>query len=365
MTLDERLKRLIASVSPIDYFIEKEVQAHLDDLTKPKGSLGRLEELVKQYILITGELAPAIPKKAIFVFAGDHGVTEEGISAFPKEVTYQMVYNFLNGGAGINVLARHAGADVFVVDAGVDFDFDDVPGLLIKKVARGTANMTRGPAMTRDEAITGILNGAILAQEAIDNGYGILATGEMGIGNTTPSSAVTSVLTGKLPEDVTGRGTGIDDEALKKKIQVIKKAVELNRPNPSDAIDVLSKVGGHEISAICGLILGCAANKRPVVVDGFISTAGALIAKSICPTSREYMFASHMSVEQGHRAQIGAMGLRPILDLDLRLGEGTGAALAMTIIDASIKIYGEMATFSGARVTVGNERERNQRPLVS
>ncbi len=349
------LDELIGSIRPIDHSIEDDIQSHLDDLTKPKGSLGRLEELAKRYILITQDLSPKIPKKAVFVFAGDHGVTEEGISAFPKEVTYQMVFNFLRGGAGINVLARHAGADVFVVDAGVDYEFQETDGLIVKKVARGTRNMTKGPAMTREEAIEGILNGAELAQDAVRRGYGILATGEMGIGNTTPASAITAVITGESPEVVTGRGTGIDDAALKRKIDVIKRAIETNRPDPMDALDCLSKVGGHEIAAICGLILGCAASGIPVVVDGFISTAGALIAKGLAPLSVDYMFASHMSVEQGHRIQMEALGLRPVLDLDLRLGEGTGAALAMTIIDAGLKIYLEMATFSGANVAVGSE----------
>ena len=358
--MEKKLQEILGAIVPLDESISDVIQAHLDDLTKPKGSLGRLEEIAMKYILITRETAPRLPKKAVFVFAGDHGVTSEGISAFPREVTFQMVYNFLNGGAGINVLARHAGADVFVVDAGVDYEFDDAPGLIIKKVAHGTQNMALGPAMTREQAVEGILNGIELAIDAIDHGYGLLATGEMGIGNTTPASAITSVITGHSPEEVTGRGTGIDDAALTKKIAVIEKALHVNSPSPNDALDVLAKVGGHEIAAIAGLILGCAYRGRPVVVDGFISTAGALIARVLCPTSAQYMFASHLSVEQGHRIQMEFLGLSPILNLDLRLGEGTGAALAMTIIDAALKVYTEMATFSGASVTVGKEHERKR-----
>lgn len=353
--METRLKVILDTIEPVDTKIEAEIQAHLDDLTKPKGSLGRLEELAKKYILITGSSWPKIPQKAVFVFAGDHGVTEEGISAFPKEVTYQMVYNFLRGGAGINVLARHAGANVHVVDAGVDYDFEENEDLIIKKVDYGTKNMIKGPAMTRQQAVEGILNGIEIAFDAIQRGYGLLATGEMGIGNTTPASAITAVITGKTPACVTGKGTGISSDALNKKIQIIEQAININQPDPCDGIDVLSKVGGHEIAAIAGLILGCAAKKVPVVVDGFISTAGALIAHTLCPTSVQYMFASHMSVEQGHRIQLKHLGLKPLLDMDLRLGEGTGAALAMTIIDAAIKIYTEMATFSGARVSPGNE----------
>ena len=352
--MEKRLSSIAAGIKPVNTVREKEVQAHLDDLTKPKGSLGRLEELAKRYVLITGRDFPPIPRKAVFVFAGDHGVTEEGVSAFPKEVTFQMVYNFLRGGAGINVLARHAGADVFVVDIGVDFDFEDAEGLIVRKVARGTQNMTKGPAMTRQEAIKGILEGIRLASEAVENRFELLATGEMGIGNTTPASAVTAVLTGRTPEEVTGRGTGIGDKALRKKVEVIERSIEVNMPDPRDPIDVLSKVGGHEISGITGLILGCALKGVPVVIDGFISTAGALIAHGISPYVVQYMFASHQSVEQGHKVQLEHLGLTPVLDLDLRLGEGTGAALAMTLIDAGIKVYTEMATFSGARVSPGN-----------
>jgi nicotinate-nucleotide--dimethylbenzimidazole phosphoribosyltransferase len=325
-----------------------EAQQRLDSLTKPQGSLGRLEEFAKQLVAITEQKMPDLDKKVVFTFAGDHGVADEGVSAFPKEVTPQMVLNFVNGGAGINVLARHAGAEVVVVDIGVDYDFADVGArsdvpFLSKKVMSGTKNMRKGPAMTREEAVRCIEVGMALATEYAKKGYKIFGTGDMGIANTTPSSAITAVLTGK--------GTGINDEAWKNKVQVIKDAIELNKPDPSDAIDVLAKVGGAEIGGIAGLVLGAAANKVPVVIDGFISTAGALIAYSIDPRSRDYMFAAHKSQEIGHTAMLDKMGLRPIIDLDLRLGEGTGSALAMLMIEAGLKIYKEMATFEEAAVS--------------
>jgi nicotinate-nucleotide--dimethylbenzimidazole phosphoribosyltransferase len=333
-----------------------EAQQRLDSLTKPQGSLGRLEEFAKQLVAITEQKMPDLDKKVVFTFAGDHGVADEGVSAFPKEVTPQMVLNFVNGGAGINVLARHAGAEVVVVDIGVDYDFADVGArsdvpFLSKKVMSGTKNMRKGPAMTREEAVRCIEVGMALATEYAKKGYKIFGTGDMGIANTTPSSAITAVLTGKSVEDVTGKGTGINDEAWKNKVQVIKDAIELNKPDPSDAIDVLAKVGGAEIGGIAGLVLGAAANKVPVVIDGFISTAGALIAYSIDPRSRDYMFAAHKSQEIGHTAMLDKMGLRPIIDLDLRLGEGTGSALAMLMIEAGLKIYKEMATFEEAAVS--------------
>lgn len=353
--METRFRELVDSIRPVDRNIEPEIQAHLDNLTKPRGSLGRLEELAKTYCLIRQEIKPALPKKEIFVFAADHGVTEEGISAFPKEVTFQMVYNFLSGGAGINVLARHAGASVKVVDIGVDYDFIDLDGLIRRKVMRGSKNMAKTPAMERTAVIDAMMIGADLAKEAAADGVTLLATGEMGIGNTTPASAVTAVFCNLQPEDVTGRGTGIGDDALRHKISVIKRALSLHRPDPSDPIEVLAKVGGLEIAGICGLVLGAASVGVPVVTDGFISTAGVLAAYAIQPLVRDYIFASHQSVEKGHKAQLTHMGLKPVLDLDLRLGEGTGAALAMGLIDAGLKIYLEMATFSGAKVSVGSE----------
>ncbi|MCX5814913.1 MAG: nicotinate-nucleotide--dimethylbenzimidazole phosphoribosyltransferase [Proteobacteria bacterium] len=331
--------------------------ARLDNLTKPMGSLGRLEEFAQQLVAITGQkMPPAISKKAIFTFAGDHGVAEEGVSLFPKEVTEQMVYNFIRGGAGINVLARHAAADVVVVDIGVDCDFEGQSDLIVRKVVRGTKNMRKGPAMTRQEAEECIEVGIKLAVEYSGYGYSMFGTGDMGIANTTPSSAIASIMTGRPVPEVTGKGTGISNDALKHKIKVIEDAIALNKPDPKDPIDVLSKVGGTEIGGIAGLILGAASKRIPVVIDGFISTAGGMIAYAIEPKSRDYMFAAHKSVEIGHKVMLETMGLAPILDLGLRLGEGTGAALGMFIIEAGLKIYTEMATFDEAGVSKENEK---------
>ncbi len=294
---------------------------------------------------------PVLDKKVIFTFAGDHGIADEGVSAYPKEVTPQMVLNFVRGGAGINVLARHAGADVVVVDIGVAYDFNGTPGLVSRKVVRGTANMRKGPAMTRSEAEQCLQVGIDLAREYAGKGYRIFGTGDMGIGNTTPSSAIASFLTGTPVAQVTGRGTGINDEGLQQKIAVIEQCIVKNRPDPKDPIDVLAKLGGAEIGGIAGLILGAAAERIPVIVDGFISTAGALIAYGIEPKSADYMFAGHSSVEIGQKCMLAKMGLSPILDLNLRLGEGTGAALAMLMVEAGTKVYREMATFGEAGVS--------------
>jgi nicotinate-nucleotide--dimethylbenzimidazole phosphoribosyltransferase len=335
-------------------------QRRLDGLTKPQGSLGRLEEFAGRLVAITEDTMPSIEKKVVFTFAGDHGVADEGVSAYPKEVTPQMVFNFLTGGAAINVLARSVGAEVVVVDIGVNHDFSDAGAgrgaesatpLLIKKVVWGTKNMRKGPAMTRQEAEESIAVGIGLAREYSGKGYQIFGTGDMGIANTTPSAAIASVLTGRPVKEVTGRGTGITDEALKRKIAVIEDSIAVNGPDAKDPIDVLSKVGGAEIGGIAGLIIGAAANRVPVVVDGFISTAGALIAYCLEPNTRDYMFAAHNSVEVGHKAMLEKIGLRPILDLELRLGEGTGAALAMLMIEAGLRIYKEMATFGEAGVS--------------
>lgn len=323
----------------------------LDSLTKPLRSLGRLEEIAAHLVAIYENPMPEIKRKAVLVFASDHGVAEEGVSAYPKEVTAQMVFNFLRGGAGINVLARHAGAEVIVVDVGVDYDFKNIDGLVSKKVVKGSRNMTKSSALTYDEAIKCIEAGIELVKEYHARGYNLFATGEMGIGNTTPSSAVTAVLTGANVEEVTGKGSGIDEKIFKRKIEIIKKAIEINKPDPTNPIDVLAKVGGPEIGACAGVVLACASLKIPVVIDGFISSAGALIAYCINPLVKNYIFASHNSVERGHKRILDFMNLKPLLDLDLRLGEGTGAALAMTIIEAGLKIYREMATFDEAGVS--------------
>lgn len=345
------LTRTLQTIKPVNEEWSGIAQKHLDNLTKPLGSLGRLEEFAGRLVAITENKNPLLDKKVVFTFAGDHGVTEEGVSAFPKAVTRQMVLNFIRGGAGINVLARHAGAEVVVVDIGVDHDFEEVKGLLSMKVVKGTKNFTKGPAMTREEAVRCIEVGITVAEGYVKKGYKIFGTGEMGIGNTTPSSAIAAVLTASPVVEVTGKGTGISDESLKRKIQVIEKGISVNRPDPNDPLDVLAKIGGAEIGGIAGLVLGAAANRIPVVIDGFISTAGALVAYCIEPKTRDYMFAAHQSIERGHTAMLNKMGLRPILDLDLRLGEGTGAALAMLLIEGGLKIYKEMATFGEAGVS--------------
>lgn len=326
-------------------------RARQNNLTKPPGSLGRLEEISIQVAGITGQARPVIKEKAVVTCAGDHGVVAQGVSAFPQEVTPQMVYNFLNGGAAINVLARHVGARVVVVDAGVAADFEPQPGLVIKKVAHGTADMTQGPAMSRAQAVQAIEAGIEVVEDEIARGLSIVAVGDMGIGNTTPSSGIVAAITGRPVAEVTGRGTGINDEQLAHKMAVIRKALAVNRPDPDDALDVLSKVGGFEIGTIAGVVLGAAAHHIPAVIDGFISTAGALIAGELAPLAREYMIAAHASAEIGHRAMLDRLGLIPCLDFDLRLGEGTGAALVLSVVEAACKILDEMATFESAGVS--------------
>lgn len=349
-----KLQEVIKKIQPVDTSRTNAIQAQLDNLTKPQGSLGRLEELAKKYCLITGRDKPRIKNKIIFTFAGDHGVTEEGVSVFPKEVTPQMVYNFIRGGAAVNVLAKHVGARVIVVDMGVDHDFEPAEGLEIRKIGRGTRNMTKGPAMTREEAERAVLAGVDLVEKYRD-GLDLLGTGDMGIGNTTPSSAIVSVITGTDPEKVTGRGTGIDDESLRNKVSIIKRAIAVNNPDRSDALDVLAKVGGYEIAGIAGLVLGAALYKIPVVVDGFISTAGALIAAELNPLVKGYIIAAHQSVEIGHRKMLEHLEQVPLLDLNLRLGEGTGAALGMSLVEAGVRILTEMETFADAGVAEKNE----------
>jgi len=345
------IEEVCRRIQPLETSLQVKAQARLDRLTKPVGSLGRLEELAAAYVAITGELKPHVPRGVVFTFAADHGVTLEAVSAYPREVTPQMVLNFLRGGAGVNVLARHAGVDVRVVDIGVDYEFDTVPGLLHRKVMKGTRNLAVEPAMTRDQAEQAVMVGVELATEAVREGIGLIGTGEMGIGNTTPSAAITAAMTGRSVEDVTGRGTGIDEAGRRHKVSVIERAIELHRPNPTDPLDVLTKVGGLEIGGLVGLMLGAAAARIPVVLDGFIAGAAALIAVGLQPLCREYLMASHRSVERGHRVILDHLGLNPLLDLDLRLGEGTGACLGMDLVCAAIKIYTEMATFDEAGVS--------------
>jgi nicotinate-nucleotide--dimethylbenzimidazole phosphoribosyltransferase len=350
----EKLQETVKKIQPIDQQAVEKAAQRLDMLTKPQGSLGVLEDIVKQLAGITGNPIPRLGKKCVVIMAGDHGVVEEGVSAFPQEVTPQMVINFLNGGAAINVLSRHAGADIVCCDIGVASDVKH-PSLIIKKVRYGTANMAKGPAMSREEATRAIEVGIEVAEDKIKGGVNILATGEMGIGNTTPSSAILTVF-GCPVEKVVGRGTGIDDKGLALKIKTIIKAIEVNDPDPSDPIDVLSKVGGLEIAGLAGVILAAAAHRIPIVIDGFISSAAALVASKIEPRSVQYMIASHVSEEPGHKMMLEMMGLYPMLHMKMRLGEGTGAALAFHIIDAATHIQSEMATFESAGVSRSSSR---------
>jgi nicotinate-nucleotide--dimethylbenzimidazole phosphoribosyltransferase len=348
----EKLKATLEKIKPVDTSFMERTRARLDNLTKPIGSLGMLEEFAERIVVITGEENPKFSRKVILTMAGDHGVAEEGVSAYPQEVTEQMVYNFLRGGAGINVLSRHVGAEVIVVDMGVAAEMKPHPDLLNKKVSMGTRNMAKGAAMSKDEAIKS-LEAGIEVVECInaENQINILGTGDMGIGNTTASSAITAVFTEKQVEDVTGRGTGIDDSAYSRKVATIRRILEVNKPDPKDPIDVLAKVGGFEIGGLAGATLAGAANRIPVIIDGFISSVAALIAVELEPMVKEYLFAAHASVEVGHKAVLDQMGLKPILDLKMRLGEGTGAALAMNLIEAGVKILNEMASFGEAGVS--------------
>lgn len=348
MKMDEVINRIL----PLQKDMFAKAQKRLDNLTKPPGSLGKLEDMAKRVAAITGSLSPSFARKVIFVFAADHGVAEEGVSAYPREVTSQMVYNFLQGGAGINVLARHVGAEVVVVDVGVAQDLKPHPHLKVKKIGYGTRNMAKGQAMSRKEAIQSIETGIeVFEEENRKNPIDIVGVGDMGIANTTPSSAILAAISGKDPQQVTGKGTGINDKIWQKKVEVITKSLQIHFPNHKDPIDVLAKVGGYEIGGIAGCILAAAASKIPVVIDGFISTAGALIAAGLSPRVKDYLFASHLSAEKGHKVALDYLGLSPLFDLNLRLGEGTGAALAINLVEAGVKILTEMATFEEAGVS--------------
>jgi len=325
-------------------------QRHLDFLTKPPGSLGRLEEIAVRLAIIRAG-TPRVEQPAIFVFAADHGVVAEGVSAYPQIVTAQMVENFLAGGAAINVLARQAAARVVVADFGVASPLPRSPGLVDCAVARGSANMARGPAMTAAQAIATIERGATLAEAAIDDGADLLVTGEMGIGNTTAASAITAVVTGADPAAVTGHGTGVDEDGWRRKVEVVRRALAVNRPDAGDGVDVLARVGGFEIGGLAGVILAGAAHRVPVVLDGFITAAAALVATTLAPNARHALFASHRSAEPGHAIALAHLVLEPYLDLRLRLGEGTGGALFIHVARAAAAIYNEMATFKSAGVS--------------
>ena len=347
------LQDTISVIVPTDAAVRVQAHRRLESLTMPYWALGRLLDLAEDLAGITRSMRPPIARKAIFTMVGDHGVVAEGVSKYPQEVTPQMVYNFVAGGAGINALARQAGATVTVVDMGVTADLSELAAagkIVSRRIGPGTRNMAQGPAMSREDAIRALEAGIDIAgraAEAVD----VFGTGDMGIGNTTPSSAIVAVFSGCPAAEVTGHGTGIDEEQFARKVRVIEKCLQVNSPDPQDGLDVLAKVGGFEIGGIAGLILGAAALKRPVVVDGFISTAGALIAHSLCPTAADYMIAAHRSVEKGHRAALEILGKQPLIDLDLRLGEGTGAALAMNFLEAAVRVLTEVATFDEAMVS--------------
>jgi nicotinate-nucleotide--dimethylbenzimidazole phosphoribosyltransferase len=345
------LEQIIARIQDLDQKALTAATARQNTLTKPPGSLGRLEELSIQLAGISGEPIPSIKDKVIITMAGDHGIVAEGVSAYPQEVTPQMVLNFLYGGAAINALAGHVGARIVVVDMGVAADMEPHPSLVIKKVAHGTANMAQGPAMTRQQAESALMAGIEIVTAEIEKGLDIVGTGDMGIGNTTPSAAIAAVLAGESPAKIAGRGTGVDDEGLKRKIDAIERAIAVNQPDPKDGLDVLSKVGGFEIAGLAGVMLGAAAHGKAVMVDGFISTAAAMIAVAIAPKVKPYLIAAHRSQEYGHGLMLEWLGLKPLLDFDLRLGEGTGAALGISIAEAACKVLAEMATFAEAGVS--------------
>ena len=346
------LERTIKDIYPQDSDYRNRAKERLDQLALPHWSLGDLMDLSMDLAGITRSINPPVARKVIVTMAGDHGVVAEGVSKFPQEVTPQMVYNFVNGGAGINALAKQAGAEVVVVDMGVAADLNDLADqgkIINKKVGLGTDNIALGPAMSHAMATRAVESGIDIAME-LGKRIDVFGTGDMGIGNTTPSTAIAAVMTGKPIEELTGRGTGLDDEQLAHKQEVIKKILACNTPDPKNGLDILAKVGGFEIGGIAGLIIGAAAQKKPVVVDGFISSAGALIAVALEPFVRDYIVCAHRSMEPGHRAMQEKLGCTPLLDLNMRLGEGTGAALAMNLVEAAVAVLTEVATFEEAAV---------------
>jgi nicotinate-nucleotide--dimethylbenzimidazole phosphoribosyltransferase len=349
--MESSLSQILKEIKPLDEKAMEAARLRQDELTKPRGSLGRLEEVSIKIAGIKGKIIHSFEHKAIITMAADHGVVTEGVALYPQEVTRQMVFNFLSGGAAINVLARFIGARVVVVDMGVIGGFEPSPNLVCKMIDFGTKDMTKGPAMTRQQALDAIEAGIDIVEAEIAKGLDIVATGDMGIGNTTASSAICAAITSEAVEKVTGRGTGLDDEQLAYKVKVIQKVLEINKPNPQDPIDVLAKVGGFEIGGLAGVMLGAAAHRIPVVVDGFISGAAAIIAAGLSPGLKDYLIAAHLSAESGHKAVLEYLGLTPLLSLEMRLGEGTGAALGMAIVEAAVKILAEMATFAEAGVS--------------
>ncbi|MBS3800534.1 MAG: nicotinate-nucleotide--dimethylbenzimidazole phosphoribosyltransferase [Thioalkalivibrio sp.] len=345
----------IRRIRPADPCWREQAQRRIHTLTMPPWALGRLLDLAVDLAGMTRSLSPAVARRAVVVMAGDHGMVAEGVSAFPQAVTVEMVHNFVRGGAAINVLARQADARVLVVDVGVAGDLRSLASsemVRLRRIAPGTANMATGPAMSREQAIRAIETGWETGEELAET-TDLYATGDMGIGNTTPSSAIVATLCEVDPDQVTGRGTGVDETIRMHKAQIIRRAIALNRPDPADPLDVLAKVGGLEIGAIAGVVLAAAAQRKPVLIDGFISTTGALLAQRLCPASADYMIAAHRSVEPGHTVALEQLGKTPLLDLDMRLGEGTGAVLAMHLVEAAVGILTDMATFDEAGVSGG------------
>ncbi len=356
MTYEAALGDLIGGLRPTEPAAEEAAWQRLDQLTKPPRSLGRLEEIAARVARVQGTDHPSVAKKAVILAAGDHGVVAEGVSPFPQDVTWQMMANFVAGGAAINQIARSVGADIRLYDVGVASDVSHLAGVRIQKVADGTANMAQGPAMTRSQAAQAVLVGVMAARDAVEEGYELLATGEMGIGNTTAAAALTAAYTGTEPALVVGRGTGLDDAGVAHKAQVVARALEINSVpadgNPrADALGTLAAVGGLEIAALAGVVIGAAEQGVCVITDGYISGAAALAAVRMCPVCIDYVFPSHLSVEPGHAVVLDALGLAPVLELDMRLGEGSGAALAMGIVDAACSMLSGMATFAEAGVS--------------
>jgi nicotinate-nucleotide--dimethylbenzimidazole phosphoribosyltransferase len=346
------LDETLAAVAPLDDAAVRAARARQDLLTKPRGSLGVLEDVSVQLAGLAGRCPPPLPEPAVVaVFAGDHGVHAQGVTPWPQEVTGQMVANFVAGGAVINALAAQTGADVVVVDVGVATDVEPVPGLLSRRVRAGTRDMTVDPAMTRDEALAAIEVGIGVARELVADGAGCLLTGDMGIANTTASAALVAAFTGAPADAVTGRGTGVDDATLTHKITVVERALARHHPDPADPVGVLAAVGGLEHAALAGYLLGAAAARIPVVLDGVIACSAALVARALAPDSVAAMIAGHRSAEPGASAALGALGLVPLVDLDLRLGEGSGAALALPLVQSAARVLRDVATFDAAGVT--------------
>jgi nicotinate-nucleotide--dimethylbenzimidazole phosphoribosyltransferase len=354
-----KLEEIISKIQPVENLWIQKARERTAQLVMPTRALGRLHEISERLCGIQKTLKPSMERKAVLIMAGDHGVADEGVSAYPQEVTGAMVLTFLRGGAGINAISRHVGARVWVVDMGIipELDPRSIDGgdqLMVRKIAAGTANLAKGPAMSRQDAEKSIVSGFQLATDLFQQGIEVLGTGDMGIANTTASAAIGSVITGIGPKYMVGRGTGIDDKGFVIKLKTVEKGIRINQPNALDGLDVLAKVGGFEIGGIAGCILAAAFHSRPVVIDGFISTAGALIAYALCPVVRDFIFGGHCSEETGHRNMLKYMGIEPILDLGMRLGEGTGGALSMSIMEGAVRVFNEVFTFEEAGVAGKN-----------